>query len=92
MKTLKLFATLRDIVGAKEIQVPFEDGQNVRTLIGDIQKQCPELAEQIVDEDGELTGMVHILVHGRHIHWTDGLDTIIRERDVVVLMPPSAGG
>lgn len=92
MKTLKLFATLRDIAGKKEMAVPFQDGDTVRTLLKGVEVQCPELAHEILDDKGELTGLVHILVHGRHIHWGDGLDTVIRESDRVVLMPPTAGG
>ena len=93
MKTLKLFATLRDIAGKKEIDVPFEDGQTVRQLIATISELYPDLGDQIIDSTGELTGLVHILVHGRHVHWMeDGLDTAIRERDQIVLLPPAAGG
>lgn len=93
MKTLKLFATLRDIAGQKEIEVPFEDGQTVRQLIAAISDMYPELGDQIMDANGELTGLVHILLHGRHVHWMeDGLDSVIRERDQIVLLPPTAGG
>ena len=91
-KTLKLNATLRDIAKSKTITVPFEDGQTVRKLVDDIGVQCPELAAEIVNDEGELTGLVHVLVHGRHIHWLQGLDTTIKDSDQVVLMPPSAGG
>lgn len=91
-KTLKLFATLRDLVGAKTIDVPFEDGQTVRQLIDNIRTLHPELAAEIVTDTGELTGAVHILVHGRHVHWGDGLDTVIEAGQQVVLMPPTAGG
>lgn len=92
MKTLKLNATLRDLVGAKTLTVPFSDGQTVRQLVADIRDRCPPLADKMVSENGELTGAVHVLVHGRHIQWLDGLDTTIRESDIVILMPPSAGG
>lgn len=93
MKTLRLFATLRDITGKKEIDVPFEEGQTVRQLIDTITSAYPELGEQIIGADGELTGLVHILIHGRHVHWMDdGLDSTIREKDQIVLLPPSAGG
>ena len=91
-KTLKLFATLRDLAGVKTIDVPFADGQTVRQLVADIEVACPQLADEIVGSDGELTGQVHILVHGRHIQWLDGLDTTIQESDIVALIPPSAGG
>lgn len=91
-KTLKLFATLRDIAGQKTIDVAFRDGQTVRELIATINDGCPELGEAILTPQGELTGLVHILVHGRNIDWLDGLDTTIKASDQVVLMPPSAGG
>lgn len=91
-KTVKLFATLRDITGKKTITVPFEDGQTVRKLIDDISLIEPELHNKIVDEHGEMTGLVHILVHGRNIEWLHGLDTPIKKSDQITLLPPSAGG
>lgn len=92
MKKLKLFATLRDLAGTKEISVPFADGQTVRQLVQDIRDACPELGDYMVDEHGELNGLVHILVHGRHVQWLDGMDTTIKETDIVTLIPPTAGG
>lgn len=92
MKTLKLVATLRDIVGARELTVPFEGGQTVRELIQSIAEVSPALGDEIITGDGELTGTVHILVHGRNIVWLEGLDTTVREEDAIVLIPPAAGG
>jgi molybdopterin synthase sulfur carrier subunit len=91
-KRLKLFATLRDIVGKKEMTVPFRAGQTVRDLLDSIAEIHPELGREIMTDDGELTGLVHVMVHGRNIQWLDGLDTTIKEDDILVLMPPSAGG
>lgn len=92
MKKLKLFATLRDVVGAKEITVPFEEGQTVRDLIQSIHSIHPVLGEQILTEDGQLTGLVQVLVHGRNISWLQGLETHVSSDDIVILLPPSAGG
>ncbi len=92
MKTLKLFSTLRQLVGSKEMAVPFEEGQTVRQLIETIQEINPALGAEIWDANGELTGLVHILVHGRNIMWLQGLDTTIGADDILVLMPPTAGG
>lgn len=92
MKTLQLFAMLRDIAGAKTIDVPFQDGQDCHQLLADIRTVAPELADYMIEDNGELTGTVHILVHGRHIQWLNGLDTTIKQDDVVTLLPPSAGG
>jgi hypothetical protein len=59
MKHLKLFATLRDVVGAPSISVPFDEG-SVRDLIAAIAKVHPVLAQKIVDDRGEMTGLVHL--------------------------------
>lgn len=91
-KTIKLFATLRDLTGKKTLTVPFEDGQTVHQLLADIATIEPKLHGEILNDSGELTGLVHILVHGRNIEWLNGLDTVIREKDIVTLLPPSAGG
>lgn len=91
MKNLKLFATLRDVVGAPSISVPFEEG-TVRDLISAIRQVNPVLAAKIVDDQGELTGLVHIFVEGRNIDWLQGLDTPIRPADDLFLIPPVAGG
>lgn len=91
-KTIKLFATLRDMTGAKQIEVPFHDGQTVRELIQSVSEISPALAGKMVNERGELTGLVHVLVDGRNVEWLDGLDTTIRAADTLVFLPPAAGG
>lgn len=92
MKTLKLMATLRDWVGDKVLDVPFEDGRTVRDLIDAIGQVNPELKAKMVDDNGDLNGVVHILVSGRNILWLDGMDTVIEADDQVALIPPAAGG
>lgn len=91
-KTIKLLATLRDLTGKKSITVPFEEGQTVRKLLDDLTILEPALQHEIINPQGELTGLVHILVHGRNIQWLQGLDTPIREQDILTFLPPSAGG
>ncbi|HRF49733.1 MAG TPA: MoaD/ThiS family protein [Anaerolineales bacterium] len=92
MKTIRLFATLRDVTGVKELTIPFTDGQTVREMLTTVVQAQPALGEKIFDASGEMTGLVHVLVHGRNIMWLNGLDTVVRESDLIVLLPPSAGG
>ncbi len=91
-KRLRLYSTLRDAVGAKELVIPFEGIHTVRDMIQVIGNVNPILGAKIVDPDGELSGLVHILVHGRNIIWLQGLDTVVSEKDEVVTIPPTAGG
>lgn len=92
MRTIRLFATLRDFVGAREITVPFEAGGTARDLVEAIQRVNPALGEKIVDPDGQLSGLVHIFVEGRNIDWLQGLDTVIDDTAEVFMVPPVAGG
>ena len=87
-----LYATLRDIGGGKHIDVPFQYGDTARDFVEAVRGCCPALADELVDADGNLTGSVHILVHGRNIQWLDGLDTVIEEGQDIDLIPPVAGG
>lgn len=91
-KKLKLFSTLRDAVGLKELTIPVESGQTVREMINVIGGFNPVLREKIIEESGELTGLVHILVNGRNIMWLQGLETVLTENDDIILLPPTAGG
>ncbi len=91
-KSLKLYSILRDAVGAKEVVIPFEGIHTVRDMIRVIGTVNPTLGAKIIGQDGELTGLVHILVHGRNIIWLQGLDTVVSDKDEVILIPPTAGG
>ncbi len=91
-KEIKLFATLRDVVGQKAIDIPFQAGQTVRQVLATVAGLYPALGAEIMHPDGELTGRVHILVAGRNIRWLDGLDTVVLDENSLVLLPPSAGG
>lgn len=92
MKTIKLFATLRDIAGTKKLDVPFETGQTVRELIQAINDVNPAIGTALLNTDGDLSKVVHVYVRGRNVEWLDGLDTVIHEDDDVLLVPPAAGG
>lgn len=93
MATIKLFATLRDIAGGiKTLDVPLDNVETARDLALAISGASPPLGKELLDAHGELTGRVHILVNGRNIEWLDGLDTPVNSGDLLVLIPPAAGG
>lgn len=92
MKSIRLFATVREIVGSKKLNVPFESGETVRDIIHAIKGVNPELGEKLLDENGELSTLIHIYVRGRNVEWLDGLETVITDQDDVFIVPPIAGG
>ena len=92
MKSIRLFATVRDMVGSGKLHVPFESGDTVRDLICSIDGINHELGEKLLDENGDLSKLIHIYVRGRNVEWLEGLDTVITDEDDVFIVPPMAGG
>lgn len=92
MVTVTLYATLREVGGGKYVDVPFERGGTVRDFVEALNQSHPELAELIVNGNGELSGEVHVFVQGRNVVWLDDLNTVIGDDDAIDLIPPVAGG
>jgi len=67
-------------------------GSTVAELLGDVLVQYPNLKPHLFDANGELRRHFNIFVNGVHLRELDGLDTILQEDDVVILMASAAGG
>lgn len=89
---VKIFATLRQLVGAKEIEVGLEVGDTVGSVVARLVAGYPALGEHILDDDGNLEAHINVFVNGRSIRFLDGLDTSLNESDALAIFPPVAGG
>lgn len=89
---VKLFATLRPIVGGSEVSVVTQPGQTVGELIDELVTRWPELRPELLDAEGNLLNRIHILVNGRGVQHLDGLDTVIPEGARIAIFPPVGGG
>jgi molybdopterin synthase sulfur carrier subunit len=87
---VKIFSTLRSVVGAKEVEVGAAD--TVGSVLEELITKHPALRERILDEDGNLQSSINILVNGRNIRFLNGLDTPVKESDQLALFPPVGGG
>jgi len=87
---VKVFATLRDMVGWKEKEY------NVETKdINDFLKNVVErkLYNIIMNKDkGQLNPQYKILLNGRDIDFLDGLKTKLKDQDLIAIFPPVGGG
>jgi molybdopterin synthase sulfur carrier subunit len=87
---VKIFSTLRSVVGAKEAEVGAAD--TVGDVLEELMARYPGLRERILDDDGNLQSSINVLVNGRNIRFLNGLDTTVQESDQLALFPPVGGG
>jgi molybdopterin synthase sulfur carrier subunit len=89
---VKVYATLRPIVGGRVIDVPVEPGATVRDLVQCMVERWPELEEMMLEE-GELSRRVHVFVDGRSSrHLPDRSATVLRAGQEIDVSPAVAGG
>ncbi|MBE0408633.1 MAG: MoaD/ThiS family protein [Anaerolineales bacterium] len=90
---VNFYATLRDIVGQKCIDFPLNGGNTVRDLMDQMVARFPELERQLLDEQGELLGHVHLFINGRDLPYLEGgMDTELSEEDKISVFPAVGGG
>lgn len=92
MGKVKLYATLRQRAGRRDIEVPWAAGAS----LGDVLKQLvtlePVLEGQILDECGELVPYVSVFLDGRDARYLGGLHSGLEAQTEIAIFPPVAGG
>jgi len=88
---VKLFANFREAAGRDQVSVA--SAKTVGTLLNALVKTCGGgLAKQLYGANGKLRDTVHLLVNGQGINLLEGLDTRLKEGDVIAIFPPVSGG
>ena len=68
------------------------DSTSVEQLIGDLEKQFPELISTVCDREGRLKGNVSVYLNDRDIRLLEGVQTKLNDGDEVFFIPTIAGG
>jgi sulfur-carrier protein len=89
---IKYFATLRDITHTPEESITVPD-QTLEELIHYLcKKYGKSFAKWVTCEDGGFGSLSIFLVNGLDYRSLNGLQTEIKDSDVISLFPPIAGG
>ena len=89
---VKVYATLRPIVGGRFAELPVEPGDTVLDLVQSMVARWPELEEMML-EDGDVSRRVHVFIDGRSSrHLPDRSATVLREGQEIDVSPAVAGG
>ena len=89
---IRVYATLRDLLGQAKLNVPVSAGATVGHVLEDLVKAYPMLDGKLWDADHNLTGLVTVLLNGRSIEYLQGLASPVTEADTLALFPPVGGG
>ena len=87
------YANLRQIVGSRQVDFVLPQGGTLRQLVEEMVKRFPGLKMEMLDQQGNLYGHIHIFVNGRDNTFLDGsLETILDPDDTISIFPPVGGG
>ena len=90
---VNFYATLRPLVGGKTVHLAWSDGTTLRALLETLFADHPALRPELLDDQGQLHGYVHVFVNGRDGHYLERvLDTPLAPTDKVDIFPAVGGG
>jgi len=82
------FGKLRETAGTSKEQASLEAGGKLSDLMSCLEKtHGAKFAEEVRGIKG-----LRILINGREYQVLDGVETVLKEKDSVVLLPPIEGG
>ena len=88
---IKIYATLRDVVGAARLQLGSDSEITVDSLLQELCVRYPAVRPKLL-RHGELHPATHILINGRDMRFLNGLETVVSPEDEVRIFPPVGGG
>ncbi len=89
---VRVHATLREIVGAKSVDLDVAPGATVRDVVDTMVARWPVLEPLLLDE-GALSRRAHVFLDGGSArHLPGGEKTVIEAGQIVDISPAVAGG
>ena len=91
---LKTILNFKKIIGKGDVDIPFEDGTSLKQALDIlVDTYGEELRSNLFDpDDGSPLQHVRLMVNGRDIAFLDGLQTVLRDGDEILIFPAVAGG
>ena len=87
---VRVTAVLQKLTGGQKIVEA--SGQDVQSIIEDLESRYPGFRHQLYSEDGKLHRFVNVYLNDEDIRYTGGIATAIKPGDVLDILPALAGG
>jgi len=89
--SIRVFGNLVTILGRKQV-IELDEGGTVGTLSNRLAESAGLRRQGYLGNYKVGGDDLAILVNGRNIHLLDGVETVLKDGDEVVILPPTAGG
>ncbi len=89
---VRVYATLRPIVGGRSVSLPDRAGATVADVIDGLIARFPALRERLLSDEGEIRPYVAVMVDGRDVRHVGGLGAVVPAGAEIDIFPPVAGG
>lgn len=93
--SVRFFTSLRELTGKKEEKLEFPENEIVtikNVLEGLAERYGKSFAEYIYDGEGKVKIFLQFLINGRSASALNGLETRLKDGDVLAIIPPVGGG
>ena len=90
---IKFFTSLREISGKKVDEIHFQRTITVNELLALLsEKYGTEFRDYIYDQKRKVQGFLSFILNDKNINKMQGLDTKLKEGDILAILPPVGGG
>jgi molybdopterin synthase sulfur carrier subunit len=74
------------------VDIVSANGNSLKEVIDDLERNHPGLRERLLDENGELRRFVNIFINGDDVRFLDQLSSKVKDGDDISIVPAIAGG
>lgn len=90
MPTVRIPTPLRKFTQGKEEVLA--QGATIGELLADLERQFPGIKERICDDSGAVRRFVNVFANDEDIRFLKNLETPIKDKDEISIVPAIAGG
>lgn len=89
---VRFYGMVYDEVGTREWEMEIGRDSTVNDLFSILVERHPPLSIMVFDDEGVFREYLEVAVNHTDIIGLNGLETVLQEGDVVLIMPPIGGG